>query len=516
MTMSFVGIDLGTTFSAISHLDASGRPAIVPLRDGPRLLPSAIWAKPGAGDQLLVGDIAVNQLGTTPELVAQDFKRHMGSGMSFQLGDRSFSPTELSSFILRRLKQDYEDSQGVAITSAVISVPAHFQAEAREATLEAARRAGLPCEFLINEPTAAILSSSRSMNLDGTVLVFDLGGGTFDATIATVCGGEVEVLTSEGDLDLGGRDFDNALLEIGNRFFVEEHGYPLLGDQPGSVDRSLSQKRYQADAVRTKIDLSTLEDARLTLTDREANKTTSKTVLRSEFERALVPFLGKAESVVDLALENAKLQPADIDYVLLVGGSVRVPAVKALLERSFGADKVRLAPNVDEAVCLGAAVRAGLAANPHLLSPAQKATLAGSSLAEVTNKSYGTLTLADPATGRLTNTVILSKDTPIPCSKSDTFYTIVDGQTTVNCQLTEYPYDEEDADLVPVKLSEELALPPGRPAGQEIRVTYSYDVNQVIHCEFLDVASGRKASFQVEPGRGGSNSSFNIDDFVID
>ncbi len=516
MIMSFVGIDLGTTFSAISHLDSSGRPAIVPLRDGPRLLPSAVFANPGAVGQLLVGDIAVAQLATNPDRVAQDFKRHMGSGKTIQLGDKTFSPTELSSVILRRLKQDYEDAQGVAITSAVISVPAHFQAEAREATLEAARLAGLPCEFLINEPTAAILSSSRSMDLDGTVLVFDLGGGTFDATIAKVEGGEVEVLTSEGDLDLGGRDFDNAVLEIGDQFCLEEHGYSLLGDQAGAEGKSRSQKQFQTDAVKTKITLSQLDTARLTLHDDKANKTTTGNVRRADFERAIAPFLGKAESVVDLALENAHLQPADIDHVLLVGGSVRVPAVQDLLQRTFGEDKVRLAPNVDEAVCLGAAVRAGLAANPHLLTPAQKATLAGSSLAEVTNKSYGTLTVADPATGRMNNAVILSKDTPIPCSKSDTFYTVADGQTAVQCQLTEYVYDEEDADLVSVKVSEELSLPPGRPAGQEIRVTYSYDVNQVIHCEFLDVASGRKASFQVEPDRGASNSSFNIDDFVID
>jgi molecular chaperone DnaK len=186
------------------------------------------------------------------------------------------------------------------------------------------------------------------------------------------------------------------------------------------------------------------------------------------------------------------------------------------MEAMFGKGKVRMAPNVDEAVSLGAAIRAGLDASDSELNVSQKSALAGSSLRDVANKNYGTI-IVSSRTGEKENSTIIRKDTPIPCRESQTFYTMVDGQVEVECEVTETAYDETDADLVPVKKRGLLALPPERPAGQEVRVTYSYDENQVVHCEFLDVATGRKENILLDlTAADGNSADFDINEFVID
>jgi molecular chaperone DnaK len=513
--MSVVGIDLGTTYSSISYLDAAGKPCIVPLKDGGRMLPSLIYYDVESGGELRVGQIAEQQSPIFPERVAGNFKRFMGKDHVIKVLGKDFSPTALSAVILKKLRQDFEQSVG-PITSAVISVPAHFETEAREATLEAARIAKIPCSILVNEPTAAILSASLTKSLQGKVLVFDLGGGTFDVTLAEVKGESVEVLSSEGDLDLGGRHFDMEILLQANEGYLKEHGEPLV--QEGRNDllkpNSLAFRQHQTDAESVKKTLSAV--ARTPKTFLQEGKSSTVDFSRKQFEDRISTYLAKASTLVDVVLENAGMDPCDVNHVVLVGGSTRVPAVHAQLKKMFDEERVISAPNVDEAVCLGAAIRAGLEAADGELSVAQKIALASTSLLDVTNKNYGTLSL-DGASGELKNSIILRKDTQLPCKATDTFFTVNDNQTEVECKVTECSYDERDPDLVTIKKSAVLKLPPGRSAGQEIRVTYSYDVNQVVHCEFFDVASGRRQEIQLALDNDCETSvEFEIDDFVIE
>lgn len=513
--MSVVGIDLGTTYSSISYLDAAGKPCIVPLMDGGRMLPSLIYYDAEGGGELRVGQIAEQQSAISPGQVAGNFKRFMGKNHVIKVLEENFSPTALSAVILKKLRQDFEQSVG-PITSAVISVPAHFETEAREATLEAARIAKIPCSILVNEPTAAILSSSLTKSLQGKVLVFDLGGGTFDVTLAKVEGESVEVLSSEGDLDLGGRHFDMEVLLQANEGYLMEHGEPLVleGRDELLKPNSLVFREHQTNAESVKKMLSVV--ARTPKTFLRAGRSSTIDFSRGQFENRISTYLAKASTLVDVVLENAEMDPCDVDYVVLVGGSTRVPAVRELLTKMFDEERVISAPNVDEAVCLGAALRAGLEAADGELSMAQKAALASTSLLDVTNKNYGTLSL-DGASGELENVIILRKDTPLPCKATDTFFTVHDDQTRVQCKVTECSYDERDPDLVTIKKSTILELPPGRSSGQEIRVTYSYDVNQVVHCEFFDVSSGRRQEIQLNLDDDCEASvEFKIDDFVIE
>lgn len=511
--MAIVGIDLGTTFSAIAHLDDSGKPAIVPV-SGERTLPSLVYVDREQGDRLVVGAVAGNMLRAKPEFVAGDFKRHMGRGKTLDVGGVSLTPIALSSVILKKLRQDFEAAVG-KITHAVISVPAHFESNAREATLEAARAAGIPCTNLINEPTAAILTCSAAGRVQGNVLVYDLGGGTFDITAARVSGDDVKVLSTEGDLDLGGRDFDELIIRHASQEFEKKHGSPLC-----AADSPHASKRHWEAAEALKKGLSSLGEIVEVFSNSELAAMVEVKLTREELEDLIRGKLSKSMQLVDLVLENVEWSPDEVDRILLVGGSTRVPLVKELLANVFGAEKVVSAPSVDEAVALGAAIQAGLTAEADQLTRMQVESLGDRSLSEVTSMVYGTVTLA--GSGELEVATIIPKDAPIPCKKKDTFYTTHAGQTEVNCRVTEHPYEESDPDLVKVKDSVTLHLPPGREAQKEIVVTYSYDANQCIHCEFVDVESGNKAEMKVDAGSSakpkgdGVSMDFNLDDFVIE
>ncbi len=514
--MNIVGIDLGTTYCAIAYLDSMGKACVQPVKDG-HLLPSLIYCDTEDNNELLVGQIAKGMASDRPENVAGNFKRHMGKGLPIKLHNMEFTPKDLSAVLLKKLKQDFEEAVG-PIGTAVITVPAHFEAEARKATLEAARIAGIPCDTLINEPTAAILSCAATKRLQGKVLVFDLGGGTFDATLAEVKGEDVKVLTSQGDLDLGGRIFDLEILLLANEAFRAEFGEPLIDETKAQLEdpNSLAFRCHQEKAEEIKKDLSGRKSSARTFIRTGDNKSLTVKINREQFEEKIAPYLGKAWTAIEVAMEDAGLTAADIDHVLLVGGSVRIPAIQEGLARIFGQGKIMTAPSVDEAVCLGAAIRAALEADSRMLNSVQRSALENKSLTDVTNRHYGTLTI-NVEDGRLINAIILKKDTPLPCSATETFYTIVEGQTEVECKITESSWEERDADLVQLKATATLHLPPNRPAEREVRVTYSYDINQVIQCEFLDVESGRKEVVELNLEKESDKANdFQIDDFVID
>lgn len=480
MTKPIIGIDLGTTLSALAFLDRSGEPRIAVNSEGDRLTPSVLYFPPGE-KVISVGQAALAQREHEHSFVLQEVKRKMSTPhLKLEVGGHETNPVEASSKIIRKLVQDASVECGSKIESAVITVPAKFAEEARRATMEAGRLAGLNVQHIINEPTAAALYYAHAAKVSGRVLIFDLGGGTFDATIADIRGRSVHVITSEGDQRLGGSDFDRALLRVAADRFQSAHKEPL-------IDADHPEELFLSKIEGVKKQLSSRATAMAVFT-KNSGKTEAITFHREEFEDAIAPFVAKAITCVEVALQNAQCEPRQIESVLLVGGSTRIPVFQRKLEEIFGKPPVSKG-SVDEAVALGACVYAGLMAEEADLSPLQRAAIGATAMQDVTNHYFGTVCIGE--NGQRMNSIILSKDSPIPCEKTEEYSTIHHGQTAIRCTVTQSEYPETDPEMVKIVHEAEMALPPGRPAGCEIRVTYSYDSNQIMHCKFLDVQSGR-------------------------
>ena len=400
----------------------------------------------------------------------------------------NITPVKLSSLVLKKLVKDVEPLIG-KVTRAVITVPANFTNEARLSTIEAGRLAGLEVTDIVNEPTAALLYYSLQRPVSGTVVVYDFGGGTLDVTIARVKGNNIEIVTSRGDPRLGGIDFDSRLLGLITEKYSAQTGEAFdknvhtLGKTPEEYKQQLSVRNE------TSVQVAGGASGRVILK-----------IGREEFERAAATLISKADLLVDTALEDAKIRARDVTNIYLVGGTTRMPMVRQHLKTLFGKDPVCYV-NPDEVVALGAALYAGLKASDSSLNPAQVSAVRGIQLQEVANHFFGTISLAnDPASGRkiLRNSVILKKNQPLPCSTTESYYTVHEGQTSVNCRVTQSATLEVDPDFVRVIWDGELGpLPPGRPESMEIRVTYGYDANQVMHCVFEDVASGLKREVEL-------------------
>lgn len=508
--MTHVGIDLGTTFSAISFIDAIGNPCIVPVKEGDRICPSLVYKN--GPNNFKVGQIAASMAETEPEKVAGNFKRGMPFGKVISLDGDEYSAIEMSSMILKKLKDDFESTQG-AISSAVITIPANWQEAGRQATLLAAEKAGLPTKHIINEPTAAILAIAKNKPLSGIVVVYDLGGGTFDVTIAKVNGSDVEVLSSEGDSSLGGRDFDLALLKHASAKFKERHGVPLVVE---GTSNSVEFRRYQHKFETAKKNLSFLDKTEIVL-HKAGYDPFILTVTRNEFDAMISVWLDKADTLVDVVLDNAGMSPSDIDEIVLVGGSTRIPNVRSRITRTFGKEPFEAGVNVDECVCLGAAIFAGVKAPKTTLTLVQKSALASVSIRDVTPAFFGTLTVDGDGSNKNFNSIILHKDVPLPCSAQDSFYTVHSNQTVVDCRITQSGYEESDPNMVDIVGSIELELPAGRGSNKEVTVTYSYDENGMMHCEFKDLESGRTAEYgHSHAVSAGKEDEINLEDFIID
>jgi len=487
---NIAGIDLGTTFSALAVLNTIGKPEIVPNADGERLTPSAIFFDEEDFKLIRVGVEAINSRQLNAERSVRWIKRHMGdSEYRKNIDGRDWTAVELSALILKKLKQDCSGVQG-DIEDVVISVPAHFDEIRRKATMDAAVIAGLNVIGIVNEPVAAALYYASSRKVAGKVLVYDLGGGTFDVTILNVNGHQMDIVCSQGDHALGGIDFDSKIIEILEQCYKERFGTDLITCQE---DRA----RYEDEAEDIKKTLSRRQVARKMLYGPVGNMKVE--VTREQFEEKISGLIYRAEMLVEVALEEASLRPDEIDKVLLVGGSTRIPAIQERIEKMFG-----FAPdatvNVDECVALGAALQAGLImlqANPEAVPAGIAGALRDINLTDVCNHSYGTLCAAvDNETGRrvVANRIILQKNTPLPCERTQMFYTMSENQRQLEITVTQG--EDTAAEYVNKIATHKFELPPNRPAGCPIKVTYRYDRNQRMHCRFKDVESGR--SFDVE------------------
>ena len=496
---NIVGIDLGTTFSAVAKLDETGKPDNVVNQDGGNITPSVVEFT--SEEASIVGEEAKKLIGISDN-VAYEVKRSMGNhSVEYEFFGKTHTPTSISALILKKLKEDTEAVIG-PIDSAVVTVPANFSNEAREATLAAANMAGLNIEHIINEPTAAAMAYAfqSGQELSGNFAIYDLGGGTFDCTIANVSGQEIDILTSEGVAKLGGRDFDEAISKIVKSKYKEETG------------KELEKEDYTAVMA---------EDLKKTLSSREKGDARILgeviSVSREEFESEVSNLIMQAELAVESALSRVDLKPSDIKEVILVGGSTRIPAVKSSIEKVFG-QPAKIFGNPDESVALGAAIYAAYKSESTKLNPLQKQAISKVTISECTNQYFGTIVVDNNASGKLAKKVstLIAKDEKIPCSVTETFFTMSDNQKKVQCIVTSSNTEESDPQFVNIQWEGELDIVGGRPAGQPIKVTYSYTESQLMRVSFMDGDSGTSIEAEISLSRSSANAPSSSDTADID
>ncbi len=473
-----VGIDLGTTFSAIAILEG-GKPEIITNAEGERTTPSVVaFTEDG---ELLVGTIARRQAIINPERTVYSIKRKMGTDHRVKIKIdgkvKEYTPEEISAFILRKLKRDAEEKLGGKINKAVITVPAYFNDAQRTSTRDAGKIAGLEVERIINEPTAASLAYGLDKEGDQTILVYDLGGGTFDVSILSIGEGVFEVIATDGDTQLGGDDFDRRIMDWLIEEFKEETGIDLSKD-PNALQRL-------KDAAETaKKELSVRKETTINLpyiaADSKGPRHLQKTLTRAKFEALIDDLLQRTIQIMENALKAAKLSPKDIDQVVLVGGSTRIPKVQQLVE-DFIPGKINKEINPDEVVALGAAIQAGV--------------LAGE-LSEIVLLDVTPLTLSVETLGGIA-TPIIERNTTIPVEKTKVFTTAEDGQTTVDIHIVqgERPLAKDNKSLGRFQLT---GIPPAPRGVPQIEVTFSIDVNGILSVKARDKATGKEAGIVIK------------------
>jgi molecular chaperone DnaK len=477
-----VGIDLGTTFSAIAHVNRHGVPEILHNAEGDRITPSVVLFD---GDEVIVGNYAKQSAVVYPEQVVEFIKRHIGDpDFAFEYRNEVYPPERISSFILAKLKHDAELRLGHRIDQAVITVPAYFNDHQRQATLRAGELAGLKVLKLINEPTAAAFAYGlNNADQKKKLLVFDLGGGTFDVTICQIDGKDIVVNATNGDHQLGGKDWDDALITWAARCFEEKHGMDPLEDLAAYHD--LRQK-----CVSAKISLT--RRPKVNLFYDYKGKIMRLEVTREKFEDLTSGLMRRAELLTDDVLLDAGLKREDIDTVLLAGGSTRMPMVRAMLKEHF-ARAPATDINPDECVALGAALTAAI----------ESARLSGETpdvdirTHDVTSHSLGMVVFRD---GKLHNSRIISRNTRIPCEQTrDNYVTTHDGQTTMDLWLVQ----GENPDPLECNVLghfEFYGIPP-RPAGDSrLAVTCRYNANGIVEVEAMDLRSGQTLAHRLAAG----------------
>lgn len=503
---NIAGIDLGTTFSELAILNAIGKPEIIPNADGERIMPSAIYFDEEDTGLVRVGLEAIHSRHLNAKRAVRWVKRHMGDAdYKLTIDGKDWSATDLSSLILKKLKQDCSEEHG-EIKDTVISVPAHFDEVRRKATMEAGAMAGLNVIGIVNEPVAAALYYATTRTVTGKVLVYDLGGGTFDVTIMDVKGHQMDIICSQGDHALGGIDFDSKILEIFEKSYREKFNTELITSEE---DRA----KYEDEAEDIKKTLSRRDVAKKMLYGSAGSMKVE--ITREMFEKATASLMERTDILVEVALDEAHLKPDQVNTVLLVGGSTRMPIVSKRLEKIFGFPP-ETSVNVDECVALGAALHAGLTMlreKPAEVAVGISSGLKDINLVDVCNHSYGTVCApVDKETGKriIQNRIILHKNTPLPCQATQTFYTVAKGQKAVEVTITQG--EDTSVEYVNKIATHIFELPPDRPAECPIKVTYSYDVNQRMHCKFEDVESGRT----LEVALGLNNKGQMLEDSVQD
>ena len=494
---SYIGIDLGTTYSAVAKIDQNGIPKIIE-NNGKNITASCVALD---NDTLVVGDGPEAKYGEEGFSIGARFKRHMGEDHLTELGSNQFTPTDLSTAVLSEMRRIAEEEVG-EIAEAVVTIPANFTHEARDATMQAAKKAGLNVKYIINEPTAAALYYGYDGGdaMSGNYIVYDLGGGTFDVSVVNISGDNIEVVATEGVSKLGGDDFDRVLREIIKTKYKSMSGLEVS-------DRKIPLAKI----AEMKIKLSNRETAKFLVEDEIVE------VLRAEFEDAISPLINQTEMLCESVLDEAKLSLSEIKNVLLAGGSTRIPAIGRSIKKVFKQEPVS-SVNVDEVVALGAALYAALKSSGEHLSASQSASIEKLTLSEIATYYFGTLSVHRNAArnvDELSNSIIINKGEKLPYSSTKEFFTVRDNQTAINCVVTKSGSPETDPRFVNNVWEGDLELPDGRPAGQKIEITYSFDENGMMNCEFRDVASGRKTEIDLGNLSNGENSS-DIDKFLVD
>ena len=495
-----IGIDLGTTNSAVSYLDEMGTPTIIHNDDGENITPSVVYFS--SNTHSIVGKEAKKELDSKNTF--SFFKRQMGLDKKYEIFDKEITPTILSSLILKKLNQDAQNKLSDSL-EAVVTVPANFTNEAREQTLEAGRLAGLNIKYIINEPTASALyyAYKSGQDLSGHYAIYDLGGGTFDISIIKASGKDIEVLSSEGVPHLGGKDFDDKLIELVRKKFKEKTGNELNKDEYN-----------YGDAEEDKKSLSKRDEINISL-GRGADRVQIH-IRRDEFEATISALVTQTEMLCESAMDEVKLTAHDIQAVFLVGGSIRIPFIKQSVEKVFKKKPIST-HNPDEVVSLGASVYCGYKTNQQNLNPIQKAFIDKVKIQEITNHFFGTIVLGkEMEQFAFRNDTLIKKGEKIPCSKSKEYHTIKDNQSSIHCQITQSGRNETDPKFVNVIWEGDLDIPSGRPAGQEVRITFSYDENQIMKCSFLDVNSGRQKSIDLNMDKKNKIEEKEIEKILVD
>ena len=487
-----IGIDLGTTFSAIAELDDLGNPEVLSdPESGDRITRSAVYF---GKEKVIVGEKAKDAAVTKRDKVVFEVKSQMENEVIYSLKDgkfienngklKGYTPSQISSLILSKL-----GGYTSKVKKAVITVPAQFADRARGATIEAAKLSKLDVE-LINEPTAAILhyANMPNVSLNGRVMVFDLGGGTFDISIAKVIGKKVDILTSTGDKHLGGQDFDREIINILDKKYKKSKGKGIDQNDPVMLDI----------AERIKKLLSTKEKVSEII---EGPKGPAKIdVTRKEFENSIDTFLEKIKMLMEEALDRSKLKPISISQILLVGGSTRIPIIAEIIKKIMKKSPTK-GVNVDEAVACGAAIYAGLQSKGDLNS-AQKKAISKVEMTDICPHNLGTIIAAvDQERNQAVkiNSIIIPRDTKLPASITKEYAVLYDGQESIKCTVTQSEEPEEDIEFVVIIGEEELALAKNAKAGEKIEVTYSYDLSGKVHCIFEETKSGKKRELSLKP-----------------